>query len=416
MQDDDVARQIFLNAPYSWRRQDVQATEHYASDIKHYRPRDNDWPGVDDEGADPLKREWEKNHQLFGEMYPDIDKNISAQNRGVVGYVNWYGDDNVRVLDKEPKRTWSIDESVVNQLTIVQLEADSVLYRSEPASVQMNSPPTHSWYTNRYTAIVYNNTHYIHSTEQKEVYPFIVLQPVPLMSMNEPRNIQFIANTIAAEQNTHKNTPTGSRLMDLLYNFLDAFPIDNVRGIVGRKSTVPVDNAFCNYFRTAFPRLAGWIYMRTENNQHHDEIWIKEPANYLIRAQYIVKEVRETRQQTNVQSSPPIVRRRRNEDDDDNEEEDDYGPPHDSDDEILDLVNNNLPPLQEEIEQRGEYVVHKRFMYKDGRKVPLEDDNIPAERHFLQNGDPFASVYYKNGYIKKIVHHDEDVPPKRQNF
>jgi len=334
MEDDEVARQIFLNAPYSWRRQDVQATEHYASDIKHYRPRDNDWPGVDDEGASAERRPWEFAHNFMPKIQtppfrdrPD-GKMGPERRRGVVGYVNWYGEDNVRVLDLEPKRTWSLDEAFVNGLTIVQLEADSVLYRSEPASVQMGSRATHSWYTNRYTAIVYNNIHYINNTERKEVYPFIAFKNVPLMSMNEPRNIQFIANAIAAEADTHKNTPTGARLMDLLYNFLMAFPIDSVRGIVGRKSTVQVDNAFCDYFRTAFPRLAGWIYMRNESDQHHDEIWIDKPAEYLVRAQYIVKEVRETR--------------RHNDDDDNDEEEDDYGPPHDSDDEILDLVNNNF--------------------------------------------------------------------------
>lgn len=344
MQDDDVARQIFLNAPYSWRRQDVQATEHYASDIKHYRPRDNDWPGVDDEGADPLRRGWEFAHNYmpptqtppFRDPGPEIA-------RGVVGYVNWYGEDNVRALDLEPLRTWSIDESVVNGLTIIQLEADSVIYRSEPASVKMHSQPTHSWYTSRYTAIVYNNIHYLHSTERKEVYPFIAYQPVPLLSMNEPKNIEWIANTLAMRAEKYRNTALYDELMDLLFIVLHAFPIDKVKGIVGRKSTVPWDNKFCEYFKTAFPRLAGWIYMRTENNQHHDEIWIDKPANYLVRAAYIVKEVRETPQQTTVHSSPPRARRRRNEDDDDNEEEDDYGPPHDSDNEdLIDLVGNNF--------------------------------------------------------------------------
>lgn len=291
--DDEIATTMFLNMPYAMRLRDVQTTERYATDIQHYRPRDNDWPGVDDAGALPNRRQWEN---AAGVLYDEPRPTQKAsERRHVVGYVNWYGDNIESVLYAEPKRTWSLDSKTVRNYRVLDLNPDSLLYRSEPEDVSMTSQPTRKWYTSRAQAIVYNDIHYNRDdTRMKAVFPFVVTKTAPLLDMNDAINVRLVRSDILRSAENYKNSPLEDEYRELERGVQRAFPIDEATGAVGRRSIVDLDNAFCNYFDRSYPQLAGWIYMRNEESwQHHDEIYISKPERYLERAGFVVKEVRE---------------------------------------------------------------------------------------------------------------------------
>lgn len=301
MTDTDIARTIFANTQVNWRLHDVQTTETYARDVEHYRPRDNDWPGVDDAGSNAEVKRWE---HTPGAYLPSIPKK-SIDQRQVLGYVNWYGKDNTRTLEPEPRRTWSLDSHQSGNYFILDLEVDSRLYRSEPETIDMNSLVTTKsrWFTTRQQAVAYNNVDYVtNQTEKKAIFPFVVGRSVPLMDMNDGRNIFNMRRQIHYLQSQTKDPKLIDKLDQAADDIKYAFPVDQDTGIVGRKSHVKVDNRFCDWFVDQYvPQFAGWIYMWTEEaRNHHDEIFIAAPSHYLYRDNYVVREVRWEREQTTV--------------------------------------------------------------------------------------------------------------------
>lgn len=291
--DDEIAMRMFLNMPLSMRVRDVKTTERFASDIQHYRPHDNDWPGIDEAGASPMRREWES---TSGVLYHEpVPTERARDRRRVVGYVNWYGENIENVLYAEPKRTWALDSSTVRGYRMLDLLPDSLLYRSEPEDIPLNSPPTRKWYTSRAMAIVYNDVHYnVNDNRMKAVFPFVVTKPAPLLDMNDAINVRHVCADILGTAERFKNSPLEDEFRELERTVRRAFPINEANGAVGRRSNVGDDNAFCSFFDRQYPMLAGWIYMRSDDvMQHHDEIYFIRPEKYLQRAGFIVKEVRE---------------------------------------------------------------------------------------------------------------------------
>lgn len=285
------ATEMFLNTPLEWRKVDVRTTERYAADLKHYRPRVNDWPGVDDYGADHYPRNWEIGVAV--NRLPHISDK-ARDTRRVIGHVNWYGDDvHEQVVEPEPRRTWELDDRMLYQYSLLDLLEGSLLYRSEPEDIAMNSTPVKQWYTSRAQAITYNDVHFNkNDTRHKAVFPFHVYKTVPLLDMNDAKNIKLVRSDILRDAKRYADSKIRDELVALEHEFTNAFPVD-ATGVVGRVSFADVDERFCIWFMKEY-RFGGWIYQRSDvNPHHHDEIFISNPSEYLVRGSYVVREVRE---------------------------------------------------------------------------------------------------------------------------
>lgn len=301
MTDLTKAQEKFDNTSVNWRRSDVLTTETIATDIRNYRPRENDWPGVDTAGTPLRFREWERGKPL----YPVPQPTAKARQRNVIGYVNWYGENDELPVEEEPRRTFALDERFIDRpfrYKLFDMLTNSLLYRSEPEGIDREEPLRMHWYTTRYHAVVYNDIHYnALDKRRKSVYPFYVYRDLPLVDMNEPSNVSTMLRHFRELRSATTDQKTVDMLSRAMASLDDAFPQLST-GVVSRKSITTIDNDFCvafDYaFKTILPRGGGWIYLRTTDPdaKHHDEVYIVEPSHYLVRGSNIMKEVY---QQTN---------------------------------------------------------------------------------------------------------------------
>ncbi len=305
MDDDEETAQLIFETQETaaQRNRDVRTTEPYATDIAHYRPLDNDWPGVDDRGQLPNVKPWEENEDFNEYGLNAIPKSSSSQ-RGVIGYVNWYGDRaGERAVSKEKEFSWEYYRRESTEgLPIVVMLNGSRLYRSnrvEPFDAKIKM----QWYTSRSVSRAYQDQSY--STDKvssvKEIAPYRVKQDINLLDMTK---IRTVVNLMRVAQFTGDKDVVESMQRIFYLSATDGteLVIDpeaeySEKSVVLRLSNVPDDNVFCQFFDENYYKFDGWCFIKStkpkirELQRHHDEIYLLEPGECLERLKYAIREV-----------------------------------------------------------------------------------------------------------------------------
>lgn len=307
--DDDTARLIFeTQETASQRRKDVRSTERYATDIAHYNPLDNDWPRVDDRGALPNVKDWEENDE-FGEFGLRVDPRSDAAARGVIGYVNWYGDTaGTRAISNEKEFTWTYSRRTDPEdgMPIVVMRRGSRVYRGT-VPAEFDARLFENWYSTRNVARMYTDAG--HKTGVvKHIEPYVLKQDLVLVDMTKIDAVHEIIkdandadehDVVKAMQNMFYihaiNKRTGENAGVKIDPNVEEYPR---KCIVVRHSTIEDDDIFCRWFDHTYFHFDGWCFLKSvtkvdvrEIQSHHDEIYLLDPDEVLTRLRYAIKEV-----------------------------------------------------------------------------------------------------------------------------
>lgn len=301
-----TAKVIFKTSETAEERlTDVKSTEPYAADLSDYDPIATDWPGVDDEGANAEVEEWEVDNKsvpinISGRIMPD------ARNRGVIGYVNWYGDDiPTQPVVAHPWISWTATHDSYNEYSTRVLQPGSVLYRGtriEPFS----APVTRKWYTTALNSLpYYEKTGYVSSeVKPKEIAAFRVTHEAVLIDMTNYSNIVRLLKLAQGRADVVDSIQYGFKVVDSSgYTYTirpdanpDAPPVSSSFYTIQRNSEAQMDDVFCEWFDVHMTEFDGWCFIKSavpakrSLQLHHDEIYLPRPYEVIDREPYAIRE------------------------------------------------------------------------------------------------------------------------------
>jgi len=269
--DNQIAEALFHSRPLANRERDVKTTENVVHDIRLYNPDDNDWKDVDTAGADVGELSWEKDRSIY-DIFTDPEHGVT--------YVNWYGErDGVDIISApraEPERSFKLEPGPVIDFHGGTYETQtmshlSVVYRSGWVE-DFDAPITKKWFASRIPAAMYNDIGFSGRTREKQIQPFVTTRPLVLLDMNSRSNIAELLTY--AKKNGHKK-------------FTKAL----ASTFVGKRTSMfAEDTTVCNYMEVkSFPGVFdGWIFL-TDYQGHHDEIYLFNPNDVLVRERFLIK-------------------------------------------------------------------------------------------------------------------------------